>query len=239
MPGTVDEHPNWRRRLPIDLAAIIADDARCARPSRPSMPRRPAARAEAPMSAPAAAFRSRPTGCSSTATSPSPMRRGSFRICTRSASAMSTPRPISRRGRAARTATTSSTTTRSIRRSARRTTSRASAAALKARGMGQILDFVPNHMGIGKPTMRGGSTCWNGARPRPTRISSTSTGRASRRELRRQGAAAGARRPVRRGAGAGRAEALLRPGQRRSASAISTIASPSARATMRRSSGGA
>ena len=35
-------------------------------------------------------------------------------------------------------------------------------------GMGLILDFVPNHMGIGGATTRGGSTCSNGARARPT-----------------------------------------------------------------------
>ena len=26
LPGTIDEHPNWRRRLPMDLAAIMADE---------------------------------------------------------------------------------------------------------------------------------------------------------------------------------------------------------------------
>ena len=49
-------------------------------------------------------------------------------------------------------------------------------AALAAHGMGLIVDIVPNHMGVGGATMPGGSMCSNGARTRPTRRISTSTG---------------------------------------------------------------
>jgi 4-alpha-glucanotransferase len=27
LPGTVDEHPNWRRRMPCATAALLEDDA--------------------------------------------------------------------------------------------------------------------------------------------------------------------------------------------------------------------
>ena len=46
-------------------------------------------------------------------------------------------------------ATTSWTITRSTPNSAARTTSGRWSTALKANGLGQILDFVPNHMGVG------------------------------------------------------------------------------------------
>jgi len=26
LPGTLDEHPNWRRRWPVDCAALLAGD---------------------------------------------------------------------------------------------------------------------------------------------------------------------------------------------------------------------
>ncbi len=50
-------------------------------------------------------------------------------------------------------------------------------AALAERGMGQILDVVPNHMGIAAGANRGGTTCWKTAAALRTPSSSTSTGR--------------------------------------------------------------
>jgi 4-alpha-glucanotransferase len=46
LPGTVDEHPNWRRRLPRELAAIVADE-RVASVLRILNAERPAARLQA------------------------------------------------------------------------------------------------------------------------------------------------------------------------------------------------
>ena len=111
--------------------------------------------------------------------------------------------------------------------------------ALKERGMGQVLDFVPNHMGVGKTDNAWWLDVLEMGRGIAVRglLRHRLDGLAP--QLRRQGAAAGAGRPVRRGAGAGRAEALLRFRPKASASAISTTASRSARATTRRSSAGA
>ena len=49
-------------------------------------------------------------------------------------------------------------------------------AELHAHGMGQMLDFVPNHMGIGEPLNSGGWMCSRTVRAPPTRPISTSTG---------------------------------------------------------------
>ena len=48
---------------------------------------------------------------------------------------------------------------------------------LQTHGMGMVLDVVPNHMGVLHADNPGGRTCWRRAAPRPTRSSSTSTGR--------------------------------------------------------------
>ena len=72
----------------------------------------------------------------------------SCRTSTRSASATPTSRPASSAGPAARTATTSSITTRSTPRSAAEPPSIAWPPRCTARGLGLILDIVPNHMGI-------------------------------------------------------------------------------------------
>ncbi len=77
------------------------------------------------------------------------------RISPNWASATSTLRPGSRRGPAARTATTSSTMVGSIPSSAATTTFAALAASLAAHGMGQMADIVPNHMGV-----MGGDNAW-------------------------------------------------------------------------------
>ena len=71
---------------------------------------------------------------------PLPARPGHHRTAT--------PRPISRPGPAARTATTSPTTASSTPRSAREEDYDAWVDALREHGLGQILDIVPNHMGI-------------------------------------------------------------------------------------------
>ncbi len=54
------------------------------------------------------------------------------------------------------------------------------AAACVARGMGILLDFVPNHMGIGARQRAGGWTCSRTGRRRSTPPPSTWTGRRSR-----------------------------------------------------------
>ena len=48
--------------------------------------------------------------------------------------------------------------------------------ALQAHGMGQILDIVPNHMGVAGNETRGGATCSKTARPRPMPASLTLPG---------------------------------------------------------------
>ena len=50
-----------------------------------------------------------------------------------------------------------------------------------ARGLGILLDIVPNHMAIAGTATAGGSTCSRTARPATTRTTSTSTGPARRR----------------------------------------------------------
>ena len=49
------------------------------------------------------------------------------------------------------------------------------AAALRENGLGQVLDFVPNHMGVGVIT-RFGSTFWSGGRTPSMRAGSISIG---------------------------------------------------------------
>ena len=98
-----------------------------------------------------------------------------------SASAISTPRRFSKRGPAARTATTSSITSGSIPSSAAMRASTGCAHALKQNDIGLILDFVPNHMGVG----RADNAWWLdvlewGQRSRRTLPRSTSTGRRCR-----------------------------------------------------------
>ena len=66
-------------------------------------------------------------------------------------SATSTPRRICGRAPAACTATTWPTPARSTRSSARKTTTTRLVAELQRHGMGQLVDVVPNHMGIGDP----------------------------------------------------------------------------------------
>ena len=49
-------------------------------------------------------------------------------------------------------------------------------AELHAHKMGQLLDFVPNHMGVGERPTIGGWMCSRTGRVRSTRLISTSTG---------------------------------------------------------------
>ena len=155
LPGTTDEHPNWRRKLPVALEqlgrrrALHALDAHAA-----SVASEPCAGAAARAAARRSCrcrlqrSRARPTACSCTATSRSPTRPRSCRTSPRSASATSTARRTCARGRAAGTATTSSTTGAQTRRSARARTSTRMVATLTHHGMGHLCDIVPNHMGV-------------------------------------------------------------------------------------------
>ncbi len=97
-------------------------------------------------------------GCSCATASASTRRGRSRATWTIWASAASTRRRTCGPRRAARTATTSSTTVRSTRSSAPTPTSAAWTDALAhAKGMQHVLvDFVPNHMGIGSAAR----TCW-------------------------------------------------------------------------------
>ena len=148
MPGTQDEHPNWRRKLASDLDAIAAPGgaAREARGRdgggrpRHAPERRPARRAAAARDLPSPV----PQGLH--------LRRcGSDRALSRAArrSAMSTPRRSTGRGRARPTATTSSTIARSTPSSAARMAFYRLSDALRQHGLGLVLDIVPNHMGVG------------------------------------------------------------------------------------------
>ncbi len=71
---------------------------------------------------------------------------------------------------------TSPTTTGSTRPLAPRPIIEALRLALRERGMGQILDVVPNHMGIAGSRNAWWSDSWRTAPPRPTAAISTSTG---------------------------------------------------------------
>ncbi len=92
--------------------------------------------------------RSAPTGCNSALASVLRMPFASCRTSMRSALRIVMHRPFSRRRRAARMATTSATTHCSIRNWARRWNSTICAPRCACGGMGLILDFVPNHMGL-------------------------------------------------------------------------------------------
>ena len=95
LPGTVDQYPNWRRRLPIDIAAL---------PDQPLWREVTAAlRAERPRLIGACAP---PTACSSPRPSASPTPPRSRPTSPISASATSMPRRSSPPARAAPTATT-------------------------------------------------------------------------------------------------------------------------------------
>ena len=100
-------------------------------------------------------------------------------ISPRSASPTSTSRRLRRARRDRRTATTSSITTGCARSSAAKRATRTLCDGARRGGMGQLVDFVPNHMGIG-PRTAGGWTCWRTGRARITRPTSTSTGSRSR-----------------------------------------------------------
>ena len=126
---------------------------------------------------------------------------------------------------------------RSIRRSARARISKRFVATLRAHGMGQIVDFVPNHVGV-----MGADNAWwmdvleNGPASRVRRVLRHRLG-ARRSRARGQGARAGARRPVRHGARARRAAAALRARDRQlRRRSITSIASRSIRASIRASS---
>ena len=103
LPGTVDQHPNWRRKLPLTLEQW-SDDARFRRITD-AMERiaRTAVIAAAAAVTPAhrrRAFRARHTGCSCTASLRFVTRRSSCPISHRSASATSIVRPTCERAAA-------------------------------------------------------------------------------------------------------------------------------------------
>ncbi len=89
------------------------------------------------------------TGCNSMPASASMTRGQSFHISPSLASAISMRRRTLKPAPAASTVTTSSIPTLSIPRSARAADHAALIAASQAAGLGHLLDFVPNHMGIG------------------------------------------------------------------------------------------
>ena len=107
----------------------------------------------------------------------------------------------SRPGRAARTATTSSTTAASTPRSAPRTTSTPGRRPARARHGPDPRHRAQPH-GRRRRRTRGGTTCWRTARRRPIAgYFDIAWYDSPRPELQRPGAAAGPRRPLRRGAG--------------------------------------
>ena len=120
--------------------------------------------------------RSQPIVCNFTLVLRFGTRLKSCRTCMLSESRIFTRRRFCKPDQEARTATTSSTTTLSIRRSAPRADYEALCDLLGQRGMGQIIDVVPNHMGIS-----GNANAWwsdvlrTGLRPR-TPSSSISPG---------------------------------------------------------------
>ena len=181
LPGTIDEHPNWRRKLPLPTARRWPPTSamRVARPhagarcGRARTRRRPAQHAPMQARIPRATYRLQ-------------LHKGfSFDDATALVPYLARARRQPRlllavscaRAPAACTATTSSTTTqlnpeigdarglRALRRRAAR------------HGMGQLLDMVPNHMGV-----MGADNAWwldvleNGPASLLRRASSTSTG---------------------------------------------------------------
>jgi (1->4)-alpha-D-glucan 1-alpha-D-glucosylmutase len=113
LPGTLDQHPNWRRKLPVPLERW-AEDARAGALARNLAPLRGLGKR-----VPRATYRLQLNKdfrfADAIALVPYLAKLGTC-----------TPRPSSRRAREACTATTSSTTTRSTRRSAPRPSSRSS-----------------------------------------------------------------------------------------------------------------
>ena len=77
------------------------------------------------------------------------------------------------------------------------------------RGLGLVLDIVPNHMGIGRRQRAGGTTCWRTARPRSTRSFFDIDWNPVKAGAAEQGPAPDPGRPVRRGARARRAAARV------------------------------
>ena len=241
LPGTVDQHPNWRRKLPLALERW-PDDARfvdlvrhaCASGARPRTAPRPSPRDALKRSAriPRATYRLQLHRDFTFA------RRDATRALSRRAGRQ--PRLLlavpARARRAARTATTSSITRRSIPRSARATISSASSAALRAPRHGaDPRHRAQPHGRAWAPTTRGGWTC---SRTAPASsvspTTSTSTGSRPIRDLAGKVLRAGAGRPLRHRARARRAQLALRRRRRRVRGAATTsIACRSIRATIR------
>ena len=142
LPGTIDEHPNWRRRLAAPADALAAPPRSCLSPGRAA---------------------SGPLCVTMTTTTPGATARLQLHrdftfddaaacvpyLAELGDHATSTPRRSCARARDRCMATTSSTTARSIRNSAARTGLRRLVAELRRHELGLIVDIVPNHMGVG------------------------------------------------------------------------------------------
>jgi (1->4)-alpha-D-glucan 1-alpha-D-glucosylmutase len=153
LPGTVEEYPNWRRKLPIDVAALFAEPGVAsilaainaegrARPD-PSAMRRP--RPDADLALPQATYRLQFnwdfTFTQATRLLPYLRDLGISHVY---ASPYLKARPGSAHGYDVTDHNSLNPEIGTAREFER------FCAALRECGMGQILDFVPNHMGIGR-----------------------------------------------------------------------------------------
>ena len=137
LPGTIDEHPNWRRKLPVTLE----DLPRCRTFQRVVMAR--GRRTAAPaMTPPTATYRLQLRGGMTFARAAT--------LAPQLAQSRDQPSlpfaDLRGRAPARRTATTSPTQPSSMASSAARQASATLADACRSHGIGLILDFVPNHM---------------------------------------------------------------------------------------------
>lgn len=146
VPGTVDEYPNWRRRLPIDVEACFAREEprmlfRAISEERPAPTGRAAMRLGVPLSTYRLQFNARFTLGDAQALVPYLAALGISHVY---ASPLLRARPGSEHGY---DITDHDQINPEI---GTWTDFRHFTDALRAHGIGLVLDFVPNHMGIGK-----------------------------------------------------------------------------------------
>lgn len=155
LPGTVNEHPNWRRRLPVPLAALT------------TLPH-PAA-----LLARLAAERPHPKGTVTPEAQTARIPRATYRLQLHRGFDFA----AAARAAAVCTATTSSTTARSTRNSAGARASTVSARCCAATAWACCSTSCRTTWACSAATTAGGSTCSRTGRPRRTPAPSTSTGR--------------------------------------------------------------
>jgi (1->4)-alpha-D-glucan 1-alpha-D-glucosylmutase len=136
LPGVVDVHPNWRRRLPWPSEALLSKPAVAATAGRLERPETPMI----PSATYRVQFHAGFTFADAAALAPYWAKLGVSHLY---ASPIATARAGSTHGYDV------VDPTRSIRRSAARTVSGRWSRRLRAEGLGVVLDIVPNHVAVG------------------------------------------------------------------------------------------